>query len=159
MTGGPNPYAEAQHRPLCLQAAEHILAEREAGDPTLVASGRLTADAAAERLAVARALVAQWQWIAHPAAPPCPAFDPATGEFGVLNHVLVDATAQIAAGARARAARFADRAELEQFAQVCEAIAWLQQDRSGSGSAAIVLRVDVERRALAAPARPARQAA
>lgn len=105
---------------------ETILREREAGYPAAIDAGKLSAAAAERSLALCRAMVAEWRWATDPAAPDLPPFG-AFGHFGVYNFELAAEAATIATRAAARAqARPAD-ADAARRADLCAAIAWLQQ--------------------------------
>ena len=152
-------------------AAVHLLRQREASYPALVTAARMTATAAADKLELARILVAQWRWVIDPACLPLPVFDDRTGHFGVFDHVL--AAELTAAAARARTIAVRDprtgltpfhslddaafaallpadrrRVEAEELADLYEALAWWQAPCAGTSR--IVFDVGIER--LSAPA-------
>lgn len=129
--------------PQLRDAALYLLGERERRYPALVEAGRLTAAEAARRLELARCLVAQWQWVADPAAPPLPAWaDP--GHFDACVVALAAEIAGAADAARRQAA--ADPTdERRAIADWYEALAWWQRV-TGMGLALVVDRVDLGRR-------------
>lgn len=130
-------YAASDHRELCLAAARHLLAEREARLPGLVERGKITAAESARRQELARCLVAQWRWVVDPASPPQPAFDEATlSRFGAPDWELVADLREAAARARTIAQRGTARpgdVDPHQLADLYEALAWLQRPPLGWG--------------------------
>jgi hypothetical protein len=142
------PYTDIVDRPLCLAAAEHLLAEREARYPALIEAGRISAAHAVLHLERARAIVAQWRWICDPATPPLPAHDPAkAGAWGPWPQEIAGELAEAAARAATIAERAPDHAGLRQLAELYAALAWYE--RPDDGSWPIVTRVAQARRATA----------
>lgn len=121
----------------CLAAtAAQLLADREAGDPRLVASHKLTASQAEYRLTTARALALQWRAvIEHRDATVERYFD----DFGAYPAAVRIEIADIARAAaeRARAAPGDEARAL--LAGACAALAWWQQrDRDGDDTPRIL---------------------
>ena len=138
--------AAYQHRGYCADAAVHLLRGREASYPALVTDGKMTAEHAKAGLEIMRVLVAQWQWVMHPARPALPDWDYRTGYFGCYNHLLVAELATVAERARAQASRTPADAQRVGMADLCEALAWHQaSDHGASGEARIVDQVAAER--------------
>lgn len=120
--------------------AARLLADREAGDPKLVESHKLTASQAAHRLATARALALQWQAVmAHAEAPADElAFFETFGAWPMLVRIAIADIARAAAD-RARAdPRSDDKAML---AGACAALAWYQQRSCPLGDMPLILQV------------------
>lgn len=144
----PPRYTSPEHRPLCLDAARHLLAEREARYPGLVEAGKLAATDAAEGLEHARCLVAQWVWITDPASPPLPRFDFTTaGHFGCPERALIAELDRAATIAARRADQAPGDAARRRLADLYAALAWHQ--RRHPWGVAIVVEVDQCRRATA----------
>jgi hypothetical protein len=128
----------------CAEAVEHLLSEREASYPRLVAKGTLTAEAAKAGLNLMGAIAAQWRWVMDPAHPPLPPYDHETGDFGCHNYLLAAEMTRVAARAREIATARPDDFRACEMADLCEALAWYQQDEAGS--AKIVMSMSCIRR-------------
>jgi hypothetical protein len=119
----------ADRATLCAMV-ETILREREGGYPAAIAEGKLSAADAERGLAHCRAMVAEWRWATDALAPDLPPFGE-FGHFGAYNFALAEEAATIATRAATRAkARPADT-DAALRAELCAAIAWLQQCQPG----------------------------
>lgn len=145
----PPPFTAPEHREACLDAALHLLREREERYPALIEKGRLSREDAVEGLERARCAVAQWRWIADPACPPLPPFDMATaGHFGMPERALTAELHRAATRARELADRTPADKRLARRADLYAALAWHQ--RPGRITVAIVEEVDFCRTTTAA---------
>lgn len=136
--------AQANALDYCAEAVEYLLREREATYPRLADKGTITAEAAETGIALMRAIAAQWRWVIDPAHPPAPAFDPEKGDFGFHNYLLAAEMNRVAARARERATKKPDDFRACELADLCEALAWYQQDVSAT--ARIVMHMSIVRR-------------
>ena len=118
--------------PACAWAAVRMLRERETSYPARVERGELSAQKAADSLAIARALAAQWLWAVDPSDPPFPdPRDPAHA-FGV-DEVLILEQIQVAAGwAASRSAASPADPDLAERADLTTALLWYQDLSTGA---------------------------
>lgn len=141
----PPRFADFSQRDYCGVAARHLLRERETRYPKLIEERKLDADRAELALSRARAIAAQWAWIAAgPVEVPWDEVNQIYG-FGAYNHDLVDELATAADRARTIANRKGDDRSII-FADLCDALAWHQRDTGRHSMADIVWQVMIERR-------------
>lgn len=114
------------------EAVTFLLKDHEARYPRLVAQGKITPDEAEHGLNLMRAIDAQWRWVMDPAHPPAPAYDDDSGEFGFLNFHLAAKMAKMAEKTRAIATSKPGDFRAQEMADLCEGLAWFQQDVAGS---------------------------
>ncbi|MDE0878541.1 MAG: hypothetical protein OSB00_07730 [Sphingomonas bacterium] len=129
-------------------AAVHLLRQRQASYPALIARDRMTSDEAARKCALASAVADQWRWVIDPARPPLPEWNDATGRFGAHDWDLHDEMVAAAKRARDIARRHPagqpGEWEARELADLYEALAWWQQLHRGD--ALIIHDADLERR-------------
>lgn len=107
-------------------AARRVLAQREAGDAAWVEKGRLTHAEAADRLRIARALVALWDSVVA-REPPYDietAWIESRGAEGCYPHELRTDLTAAADRARLIAERSPDDPDAANFAEAVAALAW-----------------------------------
>jgi hypothetical protein len=130
----------------CLRAgAAHWLATRNRDYPAAVKANKITAEAASDKKALARCLLAQWDWACDPAMPPEPPYGDA-GPFGAPYYRLAAEIGEASTVARQRAARDPANREAASLAELYEALAWWQQPHDDSGTPRIVFWTDLDRR-------------
>lgn len=109
-----------------------MLREREASYPARVERGELTADKAAQSLAVARALVAQWRWAIDPSDPPFPTAAPHWRAFGADEVAILEQLQVAADWSRTRAAGAPADLDAAERADLMEALLWYQDLTTGA---------------------------
>ncbi len=112
-------------------AARQMLAQRIERDPPYVDAGKMTAELAATRLRIARALVAQWDSIvAHrPPYDPQDAWAASDGAEGAYPHELREDLRAAAKRARRLADRQGEDVAAAAFADAVEALSWHERPR------------------------------
>lgn len=123
MTGPPF----ANDLPYCAWAAQRLLREREAAYQKRVLAGSMTGQDAADRLAVARAIVEQWRWAIDPTMPAFPTEDLlAPDPFGATEPAMAAQLRETAAWERARWDKAPADPELRERTLLAEALLWHQ---------------------------------
>ncbi|MDP1026364.1 hypothetical protein Q5H91_04000 [Sphingomonas sp. KR1UV-12] len=139
-------------RDYCAAGAVHLLREREAKYPALIAAGKLPAETGALGQDRARALVAQWCWAMDLHGPIYPPWDEGRGVhgFGAYEFELAEEMTAAAARGRAIADRDPTSWAKREIADLCDALAWWQSRDPGTYSCRIVRETVAARRCAAA---------
>lgn len=121
----------AHEWPSLAAAARRMLAQRIEHDPASVEKGTITAEVAAKRLRIARAIVAQWDSVVAYSMPydPQDAWIATDGREGAYPHELREDLNTAAERARAAANRHGEDASAAAFADAVEALAWHERPR------------------------------
>lgn len=118
--------------PCCAWAALRLLRERESAQPRRIAAGRMTVEDAADRLATARAIVAQWRWTIDPALSPFPTDPCDPAPFGAAQVSMVAQLRETVAWERSRASTAPADELLEERARLAEALLYYQDAPAGA---------------------------